>query len=90
MSVGVTGVNIAPEIGLHFHEGSLSFVEKICCCTGCSAAPELPKLNEQMYIDRKMRLRRWQDAKCEPSMAATHARLKLMVIERFESVSDSI
>jgi hypothetical protein len=87
MSVGITGVSIAPELGLHFHEGSLSFFEKCCCCSTRNV--ELPAINEPMYIDRKMRARRTQDVKHATNNATTHARLKLLVIEVLEPISDS-
>jgi len=87
MSIGVTGVSIAPELGLHFHKGSLSFFERCCCC----ASPEPSKImfDDQMYIDYKLRVMRWQDRKTMHGFDSTHARLKLIVVDRLHKISSS-
>lgn len=87
MSIGVTGISIAPELGIHFHDKSLSFMERLCCCCGSKEA-RIPDLNDQMYIDDKMRAMRWQDKRCENGLSTTHARLKLIVVERLHKVSE--
>lgn len=85
MSVGVTGVSIAPELGLHFHQGSLSFMERLCCC--CGGDKDEPVLNDQLYIDHKMRVMRWQDKRESNGVAVTHARLKLVVLKKLHRMS---
>jgi len=88
MSLGVTGVNIAPELGLHFHDGSLSFFERLCCC-GSKSPADLPELNEEMYITSKYKVKRWQDVKGDKCMSLSFARLQMVMIERLEPFSDS-
>lgn len=84
MSIGITGVSIAPELGLHFHSGSLSFFERCCCCTGTAQTLEL---DDAMYIDYKLRVMRWQDKREVNGFTSTHARLKLIVVDRLHKVS---
>lgn len=83
MSIGINGVSIAPELGIHFHAGSLSFFER--CCGSKQAA--MPEINDQIYIDEKLRAQRWQDKKACNGVSVTHARLKLIVIERLHKIS---
>ena len=84
MSFVITGISIAPELGLHFHIGSMSCFDRLCCCSG-----EIPKLevDDQMYIDYKLRVMRWIDKKDVNGFTSTHARLKLVVIDRLHTVS---
>lgn len=86
MSIGVTGVSIAPELGIHFHSGSLSFMERLCCC---GKAAKTIELDDQIYIDDKLKAMRWQDKKECNGVGATHARLKLIVVKRLHRISET-
>jgi len=87
MSIGVTGVSIAPELNLSFHKGSLSCFDRLCCCSTPDASSVT--LDDQLYIDHKLRVIRWQDKKEVCGIDSTHARLKLIVVDRLHRVSPS-
>lgn len=80
--IGITGVSIAPELSLHYHDKGGSFASKVCCC-----CVDKPEEGERMYIDEKMRVIRWRDKKGCNGEAASHGRLKLAVVKTFQKIS---
>lgn len=81
--IGVTGVEIAPALHLHFVADSL--FGKFCCC-----GKDDPKRHESdvaYYVDRDLKARRWSDKRGRDGIAATHARLKMLVIQRLVPIT---
>lgn len=74
--VGVTGIEISPQLHLHFVPKSM--LGCFCCCA--KDDPRNHDQDTQYYIDSSMKARRWADKRGCSDIATTHARLKLITI----------
>lgn len=75
---GVTGIEISPHLHLHY-EPKNGICHWLCC--GAKDDPKDHANDTQYYIDRKDRVRLMNGHAGDDGMAATSARLKLIVVK---------
>ena len=72
----VTALEIAPALHLHYQPNWS--IGRLCCCGGSENEPPSDSV---YYVDRKLKLKLANGHQGDDGDAASHARLKLVVIE---------